>query len=132
MDDALRVRFGRPSAISRASWTARSGLSTPSRISRSSVLPSTSSITIQSPCVGLDDVVDVDDRRMVEPRRHPRLAPEAQRADGSTNVGQEPLDRERPLQRLVEGAVDRTHAARAEALVDAVIADALGQAGPIV
>ena len=82
--------------------------------------------------VGLDDVVDVDDRRMVEARRHPRLAAEAQLAGGVGGVRQQPLDGQRPLQGLIEGAVDRAHAARAEALFDQVVADAIGNAQSIV
>ncbi len=82
--------------------------------------------------VGLDDVVDVDDGRVVEARRHPRLAAEAQLAGGVGGVWQQPLDGQRPLQGLIEGAVDRAHAARAEALFDQVVADAIGNARSIV
>ena len=82
--------------------------------------------------VGLDDVVDVDDRRVVEARRHPRLAAEAQLAGGVDGVRQQALDGQRPLQGLVERAVDGAHPAGAQALFDQVVADAIGNARSIV
>ena len=128
----LACASARPSAISRASWTVRSAAR--QAVAQHAIEGLALDQLHHDPVavVGLDDVVDVDDRRVVEARRHPRLAAEAQLAGGVGGVRQQPLDGQRPLQGLVERAVDRAHAARAQALFDQVVADAIGNARSIV
>ena len=79
------------------------------------------------PGLGLDDVVDVDDGRVVEPGGGLRLAPEPPGGGRVPLARQEVLDGQRTLKRLVEGAVDDPHAAGAETLLNPVAGDLPGK-----
>jgi hypothetical protein len=82
------------------------------------------------PAVGLAQVVDLADQRMHHPRRDAGLAGQPVGGAGIGAVGAQQLERDAPLEPLVDGLVDHAHAALAEAADDAVVADAL--AGAIV
>ena len=73
---------------------------------------------------GLEHVVDLDDRGMVELRHRPGLAPEAGAAGlVESPVGADALDRDVALESLVPGQVDLAHAALSEQGLDAVGTD---------
>jgi len=80
-----------------------------------------------------DQVVDLDDGRVVQARHGPRLAAEAL---GGTfcrpRLPAQTLDRHPPLQALVEGEENLAHATAPEASLQAVGSDALGGEIPVV
>ena len=59
-------------------------------------------------------------RGVVEARGDARLAAESKRPDRVHRVGQQPLQRDRALELLVEGPVDRAHSAGAHQAHDAI------------
>src|SRR6185295_9700648 len=68
----------------------------------------------------LQDVVDVNDRRMVEARCGARLTPQAFAAVAYGGVGADLLQGDPAFESLVPGAPDLSHAAGAEQLVKPV------------
>ena len=74
--------------------------------------------------IRLDEVVDLADERIGEPRENPRLAQETGAGGaGEAVLGADRLHRHDPLQLLVEGAVDLAHASHAEEALEANVAD---------
>ena len=83
----------------------------------------------RAPVVGLADVVDLGDRRMLQGGRRPRLAHQAgPRLTVAQALGGERLQRDEALKLLVTGTIDDPHSARPEAADNAVaIGDALSR-----
>jgi hypothetical protein len=76
----------------------------------------------------LPQLVQGDDPRVVQPRRHPRLARRAVR-DGVAAVGLDDLDRDLALELLVEGQPDHAEPAGAELALEPVAAQHQSPAG---
>jgi hypothetical protein len=80
--------------------------------------------------LAFEDLVDVDDGWVVEPGRHPGFAAKARGCDRIGQPGQQVLDRQRTLERLVEGTVHDPHAAGAQPHFDPVVTDPRREIGP--
>ena len=74
----------------------------------------------------LFDVVDLDHRRVVDPgHRLGLVAQPLPRPDVAGKLRQDVLDRHRPLEALVVGAIDRAHTADAQPVLQAIGTDPL-------
>ena len=89
-------------------------------------MPSTYSMTMNSEPPSFVKVVDVDDVLVLQRRDRQRLALEANRElRVLRDRGLERLDGDRAVEALLDGLVDDGHAARADLLDDAAVADAI-------
>src|SRR5204862_2293982 len=78
---------------------------------------------VEQAVLGLTGVVDRDDARVVEGRRHLRLAQEALPEVGLADAGREELQRRLPPEPDVLGAVDDARAATPERFAEAIASE---------
>lgn len=131
MEDAVRVRLGEPLRDLAAETDGARRGQRALLVEQAAQGPALNELHHDPVAVRpLQDVVDVDDRRMIQSRRGPRLAPQALAAMAQGRVGADLLQGDPAVEPLVPRAPDLSHATASEQPVEPVRPEPLRRPRP--